>query len=87
MIGRDIEIVALHLARHVIVILEDDRLAAMLEETRLGGGGLHHAAARRQIAGEHRGRAFGVKRRIERMDHVGQIHGGIIDILADGARR
>ena len=30
MIGRDVEIVALNFARHVVVILECDRLAAML---------------------------------------------------------
>ena len=33
MVGRDIEIVALDLARHVVVILERDRLAAMLAES------------------------------------------------------
>jgi len=58
-------------ARHLRVILERDRAAAMLEEALVGGGGFHHAAARRKIAGEHRGRAFRIKRRIERMNDIG----------------
>ena len=61
-VGRDVEIVALDLARHVVVVLERDRLAAMLEEALVGGRRLHHAAARREVALEHRGRAFGVDR-------------------------
>ena len=60
MVGRDVEIVALDLARHVIVVLERERRPAMLQEALLGGGRLHHAAARREIAGEHGGRAFGI---------------------------
>ena len=44
--------------RHVVVVLERDRLAAVLQEALVGGGRLHHAAARREIAGEHRGRAL-----------------------------
>ena len=73
MVGRDVEIVALHLARHRFVILERNRLAAMLEETPVGGGRLHHAAARRKIAGEHRRGALAVKRRRQRMDDVGEM--------------
>ena len=73
-VGGDVEIVALDLARHVVVVLERDRRAAMLQEPRIGGGRLHHAAARREIAGEHRGRAFRIERIVERMDDVGQMH-------------
>ena len=55
--ARDVEIVALDLARHVVVVLERDRLAAMLDEPLLGRRRLHHAAVRREIALQHRGRA------------------------------
>ena len=44
MVGRDVEIVALDLAHHVVVVLEGDRLAAMLEEALVGGGRLDDAA-------------------------------------------
>ncbi len=66
--GRDVEIVALDLARHVVVVLERDHLAAMLAQALLGGGRLHHAAARREIAFQHRGRAAGIDRIGERVN-------------------
>ena len=57
----------------------------MMQQALVGGGRLHHAAARRQIAGEHRGGALGIKRLLQRMDDVGQMHLGARDIVADGA--
>ena len=59
-VGRDVEIAALHFARHVVVVVEGDGLAAVAQQARLGRRRLHHAAARRQIAGEHGGR-FGAE--------------------------
>ncbi len=57
-VGRDIEIVALDLARHVVVVLEGDRLAAVPQDSRGSAAGrLHHAAARRQVAREHGARS------------------------------
>jgi hypothetical protein len=49
MVGRHVEIVALHFARHVLVILEGKRFAAMLEEALIGGRRLHHAAVRCEV--------------------------------------
>ena len=43
-VGRDVEIVALDLAHHVVVVLERDRLAAVLEEALVGGRRLDDAA-------------------------------------------
>ena len=85
MVGRDIEIVAVDRGRHRVVILEGERFAAMRQQPLVGGSRFHDAAARRQIAGEHSGRALGIKRFFQRMDDVGQIdlHAG--DIFADGA--
>ena len=74
MVRRDLEIVAVDLARHVVVVLEHQRRTAVLEQPRIGGGRLHHAAARREIAGEHRGGARGRYRVAERMDDVAQMH-------------
>ena len=82
-----VEIVALDLARHVVVVLERERRPAMLEEALVGRRRLHHAAARREIAGEHRGRAFGIDRIGERMDDVAQIDFRAGDVLADASCR
>ncbi len=81
-VGRDVEVVALDLARHVIVVLEGERRPAVLEKALVGRGRLHDAAARRQVAGKHRGRAFGIDRIGERMDDVAQIDLGAGDVLA-----
>ena len=61
-VRRHVEIVALDLARHVIIVLEHHRRAAVLQQALVGCGRLHHAAARRKIAVQHGGRAFGIQR-------------------------
>ena len=83
-VGRDVEIVALDLARHVVVVLERERRAAVLEQALLGRRRLDDAAARREVAVEHGGRALRVDRIVQRVDHVGQVHLRALDVLADG---
>ncbi len=85
MIGRNVEVVALDFVRHFIVTFERDRLAAMLEEAPIRRGRLHHAAARREIAGQHRGRALAVEGRRQRMNDVGQEDFRAGDIVAERA--
>ena len=46
--------------------------------------GLMTQPLRREVALEHRGRAFGVDRVVERMDDVGDVDLGAVDVLADG---
>ena len=87
MIRRDVEIVAVDRARHLVVVLEGERLAAMLEQALLSGGRLHDAAARREIAGEHGGRAFRVERLLERMNDIGQMHLRIGERVAERLSR
>ena len=82
MVGGDGKIVALDLAGHVIVVLEGERRPAMAQEALVGGRRFHHAAARGEIAGEHRGRAFGIDRIANRMDDVAQMDFGAGDILS-----
>ena len=65
MVGRDVEIVALDFAHHVVVVLERDDLAAVLEEALIGRSRLDGAAVRREVALEHCGRALGVYRIVE----------------------
>ncbi len=57
-VGRDIEIVALDLAHHVVVVLKRNGLAALLEEALVGGGRLDDAAIGREVALEHGGGAL-----------------------------
>ena len=87
MVGRDVEIVAFDLAHHVVIVLEGDHFAAVLEEALVGGRRLDDAALRREVALEHRGRAFGIDRVVERMDDVGDMDLGALDVLADASCR
>ncbi len=82
-VGRDLEILTIDLARHVVVVLEGERGAAMLEEALIGGRRLHHAAARREVASEHRGRALCIDRVSGRADHIRQMDAGFCDVLAE----
>src|SRR6516165_7878102 len=54
------EVIALDLARHVVVVLEGERRPAMLEEPLIRRRWLHHTAARCEVAGEDGGCAFRV---------------------------
>ena len=82
--ARDVEIVAVDLARHVVVVLEGDHRAAVLQQPLLGRRRLHHAAVRREIAGEHRGRAVARDRIVERVDDLALVDFGAVDVLAKG---
>src|SRR6516165_10596806 len=85
MIRADIEVVAIDLPRHVIVIVECDRFAAMAQQALVRGRRLHDAAARGEIAGEHGGSAFGVKRIAQRMDDVRQVYSAAGNAFAERA--
>ena len=82
-VGRHVEVVALDLACHVVVVLEGDHLAAVLEQPLFGRRRLHNAAARRQISGEHGGRALARHRIAERVDHVALVDLGAGDVVAN----
>src|SRR5260221_11829411 len=57
-VRRDVEIVALYLASHMVVVFERNNFATMTQQPLVGGRRFHHAAARSKITGEYGGRTL-----------------------------
>ena len=87
MVRRDVEIVAVDRGLHRRIVVEHQRRPGVLQELRLAGGRLDDAAVGREVAAQHRERAFGIDRIVDGADHVVVVDLGALDVLAQASCR